>query len=83
MKARFLRPGRMSTVGVFLLAAVLLRAPAGAQSTTGTLRGTVHDDTGVALPGVTVEAVNDETGFRTSATTESSGFFNLSVQPGN
>jgi hypothetical protein len=30
-----------------------------------------------------VEAVNDETGFRTSATTESTGFFNLSVPPGS
>jgi carboxypeptidase family protein/TonB-dependent receptor-like protein len=83
MKARFPRPARATTIGVFLLATVLLTAPAGAQSTTGTLRGTVQDDTGVALPGVTVEAVNDDTGFRTSATTESSGFFNLSVPPGN
>ena len=83
MKARFLRPGGAATVGVFLLATVLLRAPAGAQSTTGTLRGTVSDDTGVALPGVAVEAVNDDTGFRTSTTTESSGFFNLSVPPGS
>ena len=83
MKARFPRPGWATTVGVFLLATVLLRAPAGAQSTTGTLRGTVSDDTGVSLPGVAVEAVNDDTGFRTSTTTESSGFFNLSVPPGN
>lgn len=82
MKARFSRPAGAMTVGVFLLATVLLTAPAGAQSTTGTLRGTVHDDTGVALPGVAVEAVNDDTGFRTSTTTESSGFFNLSVPPG-
>lgn len=83
MKARFPRLAMATTVGVFFLATVLLTAPAGAQSTTGTLRGTVHDDTGVALPGVTVEAVNDDTGFRTSTTTESSGFFNLSVPPGN
>jgi outer membrane receptor protein involved in Fe transport len=65
------------------LAAVLAAAVGSAQSTTGTLRGTVTDDSGVALPGVTVEAVNDDTGFRTSATTEASGFFNLSVPPGN
>jgi hypothetical protein len=64
------------------LAAVLAAAVGNAQSTTGTLRGTVTDDTGVALPGVTVEAVNDDSGFRTSATTEASGFFNLSVPPG-
>ena len=83
MKARFPRLAGAATAGVFFLAAVLFTAPAGAQSTTGTLRGTVNDDTGVPLPGVTVDAVNDDTGFRTSATTESSGFFNLSVPPGN
>ena len=83
MKARFPRPGRATTAGIFLLAAVLLRAPAGAQSTTGTLRGMVQDDSGVALPGVTVDVVNDDTGYRTSATTEASGFFNISVPPGN
>jgi hypothetical protein len=66
-----------------LLAAVFVAAIGNAQSTTGTLRGTVTDDTGVALPGVTVEAVNDDSGFRTSATTEASGFFNLSVPPGS
>jgi Carboxypeptidase regulatory-like domain/TonB dependent receptor/TonB-dependent Receptor Plug Domain len=64
------------------LALALLPAPAAAQSTTGTLRGTVTDDTGVALPGVSVEAVNSETGFRSSATTEAAGFFNLSLPPG-
>ncbi len=59
------------------LPAVLL-----AQSTTGTLRGTVKDETGGVLPGSTVEAVNDDTGFRVGATTAAGGFYNLSVPPG-
>jgi Carboxypeptidase regulatory-like domain/TonB dependent receptor/TonB-dependent Receptor Plug Domain len=76
-------PKGMGKAVAWSLAAVLAAAVGSAQSTTGTLRGTVTDDSGVALPGVTVEAVNDDTGFRTSATTEASGFFNLSVPPGN
>ena len=74
--------GKAKAVGWFL-AVVLAAGFAGAQTTTGTLRGTVSDDTGGGLPGVTVEAVNDETGFRTSAVTETGGFFNLSVPPGS
>jgi len=53
-----------------------------AQTTTGTLRGNVTDETGGVLPGVTVEAKNDETGFMRNATTAGDGFFNISVQPG-
>jgi hypothetical protein len=53
-----------------------------AQTTTGTLRGNVTDETGGVLPGATVEAKNDETGFMRNATTVGNGFFNISVQPG-
>jgi hypothetical protein len=53
-----------------------------AQTTTGTLRGNVTDETGGVLPGATVEAKNDETGFMRNATTAGNGFFNISVQPG-
>jgi hypothetical protein len=66
-----------------LLAAILVAAIGNAQTTTGTLRGTVSDDTGGGLPGVTVEAINDATGYRAQAITESTGFFNLSVTPGS
>jgi hypothetical protein len=53
-----------------------------AQSTTGTVRGNVTDETGGVLPGATVTATNDDTGFRQVATTSGSGFFNISLQPG-
>ena len=53
-----------------------------AQSTTGTLRGNVTDESGGVLPGATVEAKNDDTGFLRNATTAGDGFFNISVQPG-
>jgi outer membrane receptor protein involved in Fe transport len=79
---RFLQ-GRVIAGVAFVLALFLVPAWSVAQSTTGTLRGTVSEDGGAPLPGVTVEAVNDDTGFRTSATTEEGGFFNLSVPPGS
>ena len=68
-----------------VLALLLLLIPARivAQSTTGTLRGTVTDGAGGALPGVTVEAVNDDSGYRATAYTEQTGFYNLSLPPGS
>ncbi|HYK41285.1 MAG TPA: carboxypeptidase-like regulatory domain-containing protein, partial [Thermoanaerobaculia bacterium] len=57
-------------------------APAAAQTTAGTLRGTVTDETGGSLPGGTVTATNDDTGFSRSATTAASGFYNLQLPPG-
>ena len=53
-----------------------------AQTTTGTLRGTVTDETGGSLPGGTVTATNDDTGFSRSVTTAASGFYNISLPPG-
>jgi len=73
--------GKAKAVG-WLLAVVFAAGVANAQTTTGTLRGTVKDQSGSALPGATVEAVNDETGFRTAATSEATGQFNLTVAPG-
>src|SRR3954463_9483089 len=56
--------------------------PAAAQTTAGTLRGTVTDETGGSLPGGSVTATNDDTGFSRSVTTAASGFYNLSLPPG-
>ena len=82
MRSKVPRQRGVTTAAILFLAAALFAPLASAQTTTGTLRGYVRDDTGVGLPGVTVEAVNDDTGFRTSDTTEQTGFFNLSVPPG-
>ncbi len=64
------------------LAIAWMAVPAAAQTTTGTLRGVVRDDSGAALPGVTVEAVNAESGMTRSAVTGPDGFYNISVPPG-
>jgi hypothetical protein len=82
MKGNLARGAMPRLVALVLWTA--LCAPCGllAQTTTGTLRGKVKDETGGTLPGASVEAVNDDTGFRLGATTGADGFFNLSVQPG-
>jgi hypothetical protein len=78
-----IRKGAARRIGALLfLGALCLAAGAGAQTTTGTIRGTVKDETGGVLPGVTVEAVNDDSGRHFQVTTGTDGFYNLSVSPG-
>lgn len=71
---------RPLVIGIFAMSFGVLAARG--QSTTGTLRGNVTDETGGSLPGATVTATNDDTGFSRSATTASSGFYNISLVPG-
>ncbi len=52
-------------------------APAAAQDTRGTITGTVSDKSAAVLPGVTVDAVNVETGVVTSAVTNGQGSYLL------
>jgi len=70
----------LRTALLFLM--VLITAVAEAQTTTGTIRGTVKDESGGVLPGTSIEAVNDATGVRYPATSQSTGFYNISVPPG-
>lgn len=70
------------TLALGLLLSTIASGVAFAQSTTGTLRGNVTDETGGVLPGATVEAKNDENGTYRYATTAGNGFFNISVPPG-
>jgi hypothetical protein len=63
-----------SVKAAFVLAASLLAvSPAHAQIDTGSIVGTVSDSSGAVLPGVTVTATQDGTGFATTATTNSRG----------
>src|SRR4029450_4586173 len=70
----------LRTALLFLM--VLITAVAEAQTTTGTIRGTVKEESGGVLPGTSIEAVNDATGVRYAATSQSTGFYNISVPPG-
>jgi Carboxypeptidase regulatory-like domain len=66
-----------------LLIAVATCGPALAQTevTTGSVAGTVKDETGGALPGVTVTAVNRDTGFRRVSPTDTRGRYALVLLP--
>jgi hypothetical protein len=73
---------RFRGIAVFLfLTGVLLTLPAFAQTTAGVLRGTVKDENGGTLAGVTVDATNDDTGIIRTAVTGADGFYNLAVPP--
>ena len=60
---RFGRRGRAGTMCLLLLAFMWLAVPdAIAQITVGTVTGVVRDDQKLALPGVNIELVNEQTG---------------------
>lgn len=70
---------------VFSVIAILLFSFAGvyAQQTTGTISGTVSDETGGVLPGVDVTAQNTETGATRTAISDDEGRYRLSqLAPG-
>jgi len=72
-----LRRGFIST----LLALVTLNATATAQSATATLSGSVTDQAGAVIAGVTVKAVNTATNLERKTTTDSEGLFTLLLLP--
>src|ERR1700687_1860225 len=68
-------------VGSILLALCLVTIYASAQTTTGTILGTVHDASGGVVPDARVSAVNEATGFGRQTSTESSGEYVLTSLP--
>jgi hypothetical protein len=78
---------RLSRVAAALLAVVVLTAivPATvlAQLTRGTISGTIKDNTGAHLPGVTVTITNNATGVARTVVTDTSGFYRApALDPG-
>ena len=66
-----------------LLGLVLFAAPAAAQEQRASLEGTVKDNTGAVLPGVTVDAKNLSQGGLASVVTDAGGSFRFpSLAPG-
>ena len=66
-----------------LLASIALASPALAQRQLGAIQGTITDQTGGVLPGVTVSATNKETGEVRTAVTNESGIYRIqSLDPG-
>ncbi|HZB45402.1 MAG TPA: TonB-dependent receptor [Pyrinomonadaceae bacterium] len=79
--AECFRRGGLALVFIFALAPAA--ALAQSQITTGTVQGTIEDETGAVVPGVAVEARNVETGLARSQTTGDDGrFVFLQLAPG-
>ena len=72
---------RFARLGVALLVVAFATAPGFAQGTNGTLTGKVTDEQGLALPGVSVTATNQETGFQRSAQSDASGVYSINGLP--
>jgi outer membrane receptor protein involved in Fe transport len=66
---------------LLFLGALCACLPALAQNTTARLQGVVRDASG-PLPGITVTAVNTESGLQRSTVTGTDGLFNLTLPPG-
>ena len=69
-------------VWLYLLVGVLAALPLYADgSLYGTLAGRVKDESGGALPGVTIELESADQGFKRTATTDAAGAFNFALLP--
>src|SRR5437764_10590835 len=69
--------------GFALVAFALVSYSLWAQSTSGTILGSVQDATGAAVPGASVTIVNSETSLSRAATTNSAGEYDIpSLPPG-
>jgi hypothetical protein len=60
---------------------VVIARGASAQVTTGTITGRINDEQGAAVPGVTVQATNTETGFVRSTVSDEVGTYRLAALP--
>ena len=66
---------------LFLLLAILVPFAAFAQSSTGSISGTVTDASGSVLPGVTVTATNTATGAARSVVSNATGHYEIPLLP--
>src|SRR5213593_3169810 len=74
---------RKLVVAAFTLLCLIFPAHLFAQTTNATVSGTVSDATGALIPGVTVTAVNTQTGVTSTVLSNEAGTYNFpSLQPG-
>ena len=78
-----MRRPALDSVVLLGFAALLLTAPLQAQRTTGQVNGTVRDDSGAVLPGVTVALSGDKiVGTQTAVTTDNGFYRFIALPPG-
>ena len=71
----------LRVLSVSLLLAILVPFAVFAQSTTGSISGTITDASGSVLPGVTVTATNTSTGLARTVVTNDAGHYELQLLP--
>jgi outer membrane receptor protein involved in Fe transport len=71
---------RLCVLAVFILT-ISIGTFAQSQATTGNIEGRVLDPQGAAVPGITVTATNQETGYAKTATTDDEGNYRLILLP--
>ncbi len=81
MSPRSVRPRTWILAVVLSVLCGLHSLPAAAQTASSTLIGSTRDGSGTPLPGVTVNATNQETGLVRSSVTGSDGAFRLPALP--
>src|SRR5262245_35457944 len=64
-----------------VVVALALALPAQAQKITGTIRGTVTDQTGAVIPGAKVTVTNEDTGLTRGGITTSAGIYAFAELP--
>ncbi len=72
-----LRSQRLFTLGLLLV----LASPLARAAVTGSISGTVTDPTGAVMPGVSVVALDTDTGIQTTTQTNAAGFYNFPALP--
>ena len=72
----------LSACGLVALLAAFVVTPARAQSATGSIEGSIVDQTGAVMPGVTVTAVQTSTGITRTTVSDDNGLFRLLAPAG-
>jgi len=72
---------RLRGISVLLVVCLLVPLPLLAQSSTGSISGSASDDSGGALPGVTVTATNAATGGMRTTVSNAAGAYQLGLLP--
>lgn len=72
---------RLKRFGYGILVCLLLATSGWAQGTTGSIEGTVTDQSGAAVPGAEVKAKNTATGAEHTASADETGFFRFPLLP--